>query len=310
MLQGLLLSRRLRWSRVDLVREVIERQVDPSKDLTHRASMSGGQLCLRDLTSLCVGEERIEPAFMINNDAVPGCLDRRRHRQVSASYVGHDFMLAFDRTPIRPAVTTEHDLAICSRHHEGLVHGSVESAVDRFDRAQLPGPEHTAEGFVQDQLLGFKVHQTDPSGSWDLTGVPVPPGLVRPNNAVLAAESWADFDQQLARAVPYAADLPVDRELGRIAETFRLEFDHERGTHPLFSFLAVGEHAQLLIGERSLGDPLAPIEQLHRLDGDVLLLGVTHTSNTTIHLAEQQLGRSRFYRYAKAAEGVWMELPS
>src|SRR5438309_8576834 len=44
--------------------------------------------------------------------------------------------------------------------------------------------------------------------------------------------------------------------------------------------------------------------------GDVLLLGVDHTVNTAIHLAEQRLGRSRFYRYAKAADGIWMELPN
>jgi aminoglycoside 3-N-acetyltransferase len=42
----------------------------------------------------------------------------------------------------------------------------------------------------------------------------------------------------------------------------------------------------------------------------VLLLGVTHTVNTTIHLAEQRLGRSCFWRYAKGDEGVWMELPN
>jgi aminoglycoside 3-N-acetyltransferase len=42
----------------------------------------------------------------------------------------------------------------------------------------------------------------------------------------------------------------------------------------------------------------------------VLLLGVSHTSNTTIHLAEQYLGRSRFYRYAKSADGLWAELPN
>ena len=45
-------------------------------------------------------------------------------------------------------------------------------------------------------------------------------------------------------------------------------------------------------------------------DGDVLLLGVTHTSNTTIHLAEQHLGRSLLYRYAKNADGLWIELPN
>ncbi|MDQ3327999.1 MAG: AAC(3) family N-acetyltransferase, partial [Chloroflexota bacterium] len=49
---------------------------------------------------------------------------------------------------------------------------------------------------------------------------------------------------------------------------------------------------------------------LSAMGGDVLLLGVGHESNTMIHLAEQRLGRSRFYRFAKVAERVWMELPN
>jgi aminoglycoside 3-N-acetyltransferase len=42
----------------------------------------------------------------------------------------------------------------------------------------------------------------------------------------------------------------------------------------------------------------------------VLLIGVSHTANTCIHLAEQRLGRSRFWRYAKVAAGAWAELPN
>lgn len=42
----------------------------------------------------------------------------------------------------------------------------------------------------------------------------------------------------------------------------------------------------------------------------MLLLGVGHTSNTTIHVAEQALRRSSFYRYARADSGWWVELPN
>ncbi len=90
----------------------------------------------------------------------------------------------------------------------------------------------------------------------------------------------------------------------------RLTFPHERGSHPLFSYLAVGPHARELTAAQRLDWPLGPIETLEQFGGDVLLLGVGHTSSTTIHLAEQRLGRSRFFRYAKAAPGVWMELPN
>lgn len=90
----------------------------------------------------------------------------------------------------------------------------------------------------------------------------------------------------------------------------RSEFRHVRSPHPLFSFLGVGERADQVIGAQTLGQPLGPIAALENLGGKVVLLGVTHTSNTAIHLAEQRLGRSCFWRYAKADEGVWMELPN
>lgn len=65
-----------------------------------------------------------------------------------------------------------------------------------------------------------------------------------------------------------------------------------------------------MIAAQTLTDPLGPLRVVHHLGGYVLQLGVTHTTNTTIHLAEQMLGRSRFYRYARAADGLWVELPN
>ena len=149
-----------------------------------------------------------------------------------------------------------------------------------------------------------------PAGSWALTGIPAPPGLVRPHNAAAMAASWDVFDAAVAHAHPYTPDLPVDRELGRIPETMRQAFSHRRSIHPLLSYIAVGKHADRLVRAQRLDWPLGPIEALEELGGDVLLLGVTHESNTTIHLAEQRLGRSRFFRYAKLDHQVWIEVPN
>jgi aminoglycoside 3-N-acetyltransferase len=60
-----------------------------------------------------------------------------------------------------------------------------------------------------------------PAGSWDLTGVPAPPGLVRPHNAYWNAESWPDFDEKLSQATSFRPDLPIDKWLGTVPETFR-----------------------------------------------------------------------------------------
>lgn len=149
-----------------------------------------------------------------------------------------------------------------------------------------------------------------PAGSWDMTGIPAPPGLLRPWNAVGTASTWQVFDEAVSRAVPFSDHLPIDKELGIIPETMRRSFPHLRSRHPLMSYIALGPHAQHFIGAQRLDWPLGPLETLAEQQGDVLLLGVTHTSNTAIHLAEQHLGRSCFYRYAKVADQVWMELPN
>jgi aminoglycoside 3-N-acetyltransferase len=148
------------------------------------------------------------------------------------------------------------------------------------------------------------------AGTWDLTGVLAPPGLIRPNNAYFNADSWPEFDTAVANATPYRANLPVDRWIGRIPHALVHEFPSRRGSHPLLSFAAIGEYEQDVIDAQTLTDPLGPLRIVHRLDGYVLQLGVTHTTNTTMHLAEQMLGRSLFYRYARAADGLWVELPN
>ncbi len=163
---------------------------------------------------------------------------------------------------------------------------------------------------VCDALTGICGTVLAPAGTWDFTGISPPPGTARPHNAYDPPPTWEAFDEELARATPFNPDLPIDRELGRIPETLRLTRTPSRTDHPLFSYLAVGPAADRILAAQRPDWPLGPIEELGRLDGDVLLLGVDHTANTTIHLAEQLLGRSCFYRYAKTAERVWSEFPN
>lgn len=148
------------------------------------------------------------------------------------------------------------------------------------------------------------------AGSGDRSRLQAPPGLIRPNNAFWNADNWDVFDQAVKAATPYRIDLPVDRWLGVIAETLRVTSGAVRGPHPLLSFVALGDRAEDLISHERLDFPLGSLDRLAELDGDVLLLGVDHSSNTTIHLAEQRLGRGSFYRYARHGSGLWMELPN
>ena len=181
-----------------------------------------------------------------------------------------------------------------------IVHSSLRSF------GQVEGGANT----VCKALFATGANLLFPAGSGDRTGIPAPPGLLRPHNAPILAASWPEFDEALRQAVPFNPQLPIDKELGIIPETIRRAFPHVRSPHPLMSYLATGSQASAWIAAQTLTWPLGPLEWLAAREGDVLLIGVDHTSNTMIHLAEQRLGRSRFYRYAKVDECLWMEYPN
>ncbi|SKC49355.1 aminoglycoside 3-N-acetyltransferase [Krasilnikoviella flava] len=147
-----------------------------------------------------------------------------------------------------------------------------------------------------------------PADTWDQTGVPAPPGLERPWNAYWNAATWAELDEAVDRAAVFAPDLPVDREMGAVPEALRRGHPHHRTAHPLKGFVATGERAAEIVGGQTLDRPLAPVEAVGDAGGDVLLVGVGHTANTAIHVAEQHLGRARYFRYAKVGPRAWAEL--
>jgi aminoglycoside 3-N-acetyltransferase len=87
----------------------------------------------------------------------------------------------------------------------------------------------------------------------------------------------------------YDPDLTPTHQMGIIPETFRKQRHVIRSAHPQVSFAAWGANAQQVIDHHTLdfimgeGSPLA---RIYDLDGWVLLLGVGHANNTSLHLAE------------------------
>lgn len=105
----------------------------------------------------------------------------------------------------------------------------------------------------------------------------------------------------------YQINMPVDKTLGEIPEGFRRHQSSQRTNHPILSFCGI--EARGILNSQTILEPLEPIKTLMESDGWVVLMGVDHTSNTSIHLAEQLAGRKQFVRWAITPKEV-VECPN
>jgi len=88
---------------------------------------------------------------------------------------------------------------------------------------------------------------------------------------------------------PFTADTP-GIHTGVVSETIRLHPSARRSAHPTHSVAAIGARAEALTAAgRADRAPLGkgcPFDLLARWRGKIVLLGVTHTANSSLHVAE------------------------
>lgn len=117
----------------------------------------------------------------------------------------------------------------------------------------------------------FSVELSEPS-SWRHPPVP---------------ESWWEL---IRRETPaFDPDLTPAQRMGALPETFRRQAGTLRSHHPEVSLAARGARAREVTDGHGLDFPLgeaSPLARIYELDGRVLLLGVGHDSNSSLHLAE------------------------
>lgn len=80
---------------------------------------------------------------------------------------------------------------------------------------------------------------------------------------------------------------------GAVTEALRQRDAAVRSDHPTKSVAAIGSNAEKLVADHDPADSLGPRSPLHCLleqGGKILLLGVDHTANSAIHVAERLAG--------------------
>lgn len=122
--------------------------------------------------------------------------------------------------------------------------------------------------------LVMPTHTGDLSDPANWVNPPVPPAW------------WDTIRREMP---PFSREITPTRGMGKIPETFRKQKGVRRSGHPQLSFAAWGKNKEYITQDMKYEfamDEKSPLGRIYEMDGYILLLGVTYSSNTSMHLAE------------------------
>ena len=120
-----------------------------------------------------------------------------------------------------------------------------------------------------------------------------PAGLVAALQRVIGPEGTLVMPTMTSGESPFDRTSTPSLHMGVVAETFWRLPGVSRSGHPGASFAAAGPHAARICAEQPLEPPHgmdSPVGRVFELGGQVLLLGVEHSEDTMVHLAEDRAG--------------------
>ena len=183
----------------------------------------------------------------------------------------NDLIVAFETLGLQNKPVIAH----ASLRSFGQVQGGADSVVTALN--------HTTGAFIMPTHT-YKTMVTPTSGPVD--------------NAI----NYARGQQWNRLAEPFYADMPADVMMGQIPESMRHWPEFQRSMHPILSF--GGFRSEKILQTQTIENPFGPLRALTELDGWVLLLGVDHTTNTSLHFGEKLAGRKQFIRWALTETGT------